>query len=105
MSLADRGPADVVLALALVHHLAIGHNLPFELIAGGFARLGRTLIVEYVPKDDPQAQRLLRSREDIFTRYDRETFEGAFRRFFRVTARDALPASGRVLYTMEKQGE
>lgn len=48
---------------------------------------------------------LLRLREDIFTRYDREIFEGAFRRFLRVTACDALPASGRVLYTMERQGE
>jgi ribosomal protein L11 methylase PrmA len=104
MSLPARGPADVVLALALVHHLAIGHNLTFDLIAEGFARLGRTLIVEYVPKDDPQAQRLLRSREDIFTRYDRETFEGAFRRFFRVMTCDALPGTGRVLYAMARQG-
>jgi len=104
MSLPERGPADVVLALALVHHLAIGHNLTFDLIAEGFARLGKTLIVEYVPKDDPQAQRLLRSREDIFTRYDRETFEEAFRRFSRVTACDALPGSGRVLYAMERHG-
>jgi hypothetical protein len=102
MSLAERGPADVVLALALVHHLAIGQNLPFDLMAEGFARLGRTLIIEYVPKDDPQARRLLRSRADIFTSYDRATFEGAFRRFFDVTRCEPLPSSGRVLYTMVK---
>jgi hypothetical protein len=102
MSLVDRGPADLLLALALVHHLAISHNLPFELIAETFARLGRRLIIEFVPKDDPQVQRLLRSREDIFTQYDREGFERAFSRFFQVEHCSALSASGRVLYSMTR---
>jgi len=104
MSLVERGPADLLLALALVHHLAISHNLPFELIAEFLARLGRHLIIEYVPKDDPQVQRLLRSREDSFTQYDREAFERAFCRFFRIADRAALPASGRVIYSMTSAG-
>jgi SAM-dependent methyltransferase len=66
LSLEERGPADVLLALALVHHLAIGHNLPLEQVAGFLARLGRNLIVEFVPKSDSQVRRLLRSRPDIF---------------------------------------
>ena len=103
MSLAERGPADAVLALALVHHLAIGNNLPFERIAEGFARLGRILIVEYVPKQDPQAQRLLRSREDVFQRYDQATFERAFETCFRLIARDELPGSERVIYAMARR--
>jgi len=104
MSLVDRGPADLLLALALVHHLAISHNLPFEMIAEAFAQLGRGLVIEFVPKEDPQAQRLLRSREDIFTEYNREAFERAFCRFFRVTSCMPLPASGRVLYAMTRDG-
>ena len=36
-SLSERGPADLTLALALIHHLAIGNNVPFEKIAE-FAR-------------------------------------------------------------------
>jgi ribosomal protein L11 methylase PrmA len=100
-SLAERGPADVVLALALVHHLAISNNVPFDRIAGFLPRLGRHVIVEYVPKDDPQVQRLLRSRTDIFCDYTVETFEAALGRFFRVRSRQALPESGRVLYFLE----
>jgi hypothetical protein len=103
MSLVERGPADAVLALALVHHLAIGNNLPFERIAEGFARLGRILIVEYVPKQDPQAQRLLRSREDVFQRYDQATFERAFETCFRLIVRDELPGSERVIYAMARR--
>lgn len=100
LSLEDRGPADVVMALALVHHLAISHNVPFELIAGFLARLGRVLIIEYVPKDDPQLELLLRSREDVFASYSREAFEREFERFFCVTDCLPLPGSGRVLYSI-----
>ncbi len=39
-SLAGRGPVDLILAVALVHHLAIGNNVPLPHIARFFARLG-----------------------------------------------------------------
>jgi SAM-dependent methyltransferase len=100
LSLVERGPADVVLALALLHHLAITHNLPFDLIAGFLAKLGRQLIIEFVPKDDPQLGLLLRSREDIFTEYTRESFERAFGQWFSIRSGEPLPGSGRILYSM-----
>jgi hypothetical protein len=93
-----RGPADALLALALVHHLAIGRNVPLPRIAGWMARLGGAAIVEFVPKDDPQTRRLLRSRRDVFAGYSREGFETAFAGAFSFEAREALPGSGRALY-------
>jgi SAM-dependent methyltransferase len=77
-SLAARGPFDAVLALALVHHLAIGNNVPLAGVAAMLARLGRAVIIEWVPKGDPQAQRLLRSREDIFEAYSVDALRAAF---------------------------
>ena len=64
------------------------------------ARLGRTLVIEFVPKSDSQVQRMLRSRPDIFPRYTREGFEAAFRPSFRIE--DARPVAGseRLLYLM-----
>jgi len=97
-SLEARGPADALLALALVHHLAIGRNVPLPRLARWMARLARVAIVEFVPKDDPQTQRLLRSRRDVFAEYGSEAFEEAFARSFRLEAREPLAASGRVLY-------
>jgi hypothetical protein len=105
LSLEQRGPADAVLALALVHHLAIGHNLPLERIAGFFARLGRTLIIEFVPKSDSQVQRMLRSRPDIFPCYTREGFETAFRTSYRIDAAHPVAASERLLYLMTARSE
>jgi len=101
-SLAARGPADLVLALALVHHLAIGNNVPFDMIARFLARLGRTLVIEFVPKDDSQVQRLLASREDVFTSYDEQSFERDFGRQFAIEVRRPIADSRRVLYLMRR---
>lgn len=101
-SLADRGPVDVVMALALIHHLAIGNNLPCVMIAEFLARLGRHLIIEFVPKTDPQVQRLLRSREDIFPDYTQANFEAAFRQFFVVLEATGVGRDGRIVFLMER---
>jgi hypothetical protein len=100
LSLEERGPADVVLALALIHHLAIGHNLPLERVAAYLARLAKVLIIEFVPKSDAQVGRLLLSRPDIFPNYTREGFDQAFSRFFRITAAAPIEDSERWLYCM-----
>ena len=99
-SLTARGPADVGLALALVHHLAIGGNVPLEDVAAWFAGLCHRLIIEWVPKDDPMVQRLLASREDVFSEYTAEHFEAAVGRWFTVEGREAVRGSQRTLYVL-----
>ena len=83
-SFGRRGPADMVLALALIHHLAISNNVPLLQVADFFAKIGKWLVIEFVPKSDSQVQKLLVSREDIFPNYTREGFEAAFRQRFRI---------------------
>jgi ribosomal protein L11 methylase PrmA len=100
LSLEQRGPADALLALALLHHLAIGHNLPLERVAGFLAQLGRTLVIEFVPKSDSQVQRMLRSRPDIFPQYTREGFEAAFSRSFHIDTVTPVAGSERLMYLM-----
>jgi hypothetical protein len=100
-SFASRGPADAVMALALVHHLAISNNVPLPAIADFFRRLARCLIIEFVPKQDPQVQRLLQNREDIFENYDQTAFEKAFERHFIVLESHRVGTDGRQLYRMQ----
>ncbi len=97
-SLTERGPVDAVLALALIHHLAIGNNVPLDRVAAHLAELGRDLVVEFVPKDDPKVAQLLSTREDVFDGYHREGFEAAFGRHLQPVAHRALRDSSRVLY-------
>ncbi|MDD4178687.1 MAG: class I SAM-dependent methyltransferase [Candidatus Margulisbacteria bacterium] len=102
-SLIKRGPADLVLALALVHHLAIGNNLSFNSIASFLAMLGRWLIIEFVPKTDSQIMKMLLFRKDIFSDYNLANFEQDFRFFFTIEARSVIPDSGRILYLMRNK--
>ncbi len=99
-SLTERGPADAVLSLALVHHLAIGRNVPLGRIAEFFAGLGKSLIIEFVPKSDSQVKRLLLNRPDIFPDYTKDGFERAFRQVFDVCASEAVAESERWLYLL-----
>ena len=102
-SLPERGPADTVLALALVHHLAIGNNVPLASIAEWLSRLGTRVIVEWVPKDDPQVRRLLVAREDVFPGYQQTAFETAFGACFDQVRRASIPGTGRILYCFERR--
>ena len=102
-SLEDRGPADVAMALALVHHLAIGNNLPLSDIAHFFASMCRWLIVEFVPKEDSQVRRMLEFRPNMFDDYTRTAFEHACESVFRVTDSVLISESGRTLYLMERR--
>ena len=97
-SLAARSTADVVLALALVHHLAIGANIPLDRMLDWLATLAPNIVIEFVPKEDPQAQRLLVSRDDVFDAYSRQTFEAGLHRRFELRATQELPGSDRVIY-------
>ncbi|MCX6570916.1 MAG: SAM-dependent methyltransferase [Candidatus Aminicenantes bacterium] len=100
-SLIGRGPADTVFALALIHHLAISNNLPFDKIAAFFATVCRSLIIEFVPKSDSQVQKLLATREDIFPDYTPAGFEAAFGRRFRIRKIEKIADSERFLYLMD----
>jgi hypothetical protein len=99
-SLAERGPADLGLALALVHHLAIGHNVPLPRIAEYLAQICRSLVIEFVPKDDSQVQRMLASRADVFGGYTQEGFEAAFSGRFAIEDVTSVHDSARTLYLM-----
>ena len=98
--LASRGRADVVMALALVHHLAIGNNTPLPEIARYFRRLGKSLIIELVPKEDSQVKRMLATREDVFPSYDQAGFEAAFEREFEIGPSQLVRGSCRRIYFM-----
>jgi hypothetical protein len=100
MSLADRGPADLVMALALVHHLAIGNNVPLPALGRWLGELGRWALVEFVPKSDPQMQEMLALREDVFGGYTEEGFRSAVESSFGIVRREPIEGSERSLYLL-----
>lgn len=99
-SFRQRAGCDAILALALVHHLAISNNTPLARIAALFAELADWLLIEFVPKSDSQVERLLRTREDVFPDYHQQGFEDAFTQVFEIARSEPVADSERRLYLM-----
>ncbi len=102
MSLGERGPVDMILALGLIHHLAISNNLPLRHIASFLAGLSQRVILEFVPKEDSQVKKLLQNREDIFPQYHQQGFEDVFKEFFVIEAVKPIPDTHRTLYLLRR---
>jgi hypothetical protein len=99
-SFIERSRGDLVLALALIHHLRITANAPFEMIARFLARLGRQLLIEFVPKHDIKAQVLLQSRPDTFQDYTENGFRTSFERHFEFQDSFPIADTARTLYLL-----
>ncbi len=102
-SLFERAEGATLMALALVHHLAIGRNVPLPMLSATLARLGDQLLIEWVPKEDPMVSRLLATREDIFPDYTEGGFRTAFERDWAVEATRPVEGTPRVMYLLRRQ--
>jgi ribosomal protein L11 methylase PrmA len=101
-SFISRINADLILALALIHHLAIGKNIPFEMTADMFSRVGKKIIIEFAPKEDEKVKLMLEQKKDIYTDYAEANFERAFEKYFTVIDKKIIPGSVRTLYLMKR---
>jgi hypothetical protein len=90
------------MALAFVHHLAIGKNIPFSKMAEMFAGLGKWLLIEFVPKDDEKVALLLQHKKDIYSGYSEQAFVQEFSGLFRVVKKHTIASTSRILFLMER---
>jgi ribosomal protein L11 methylase PrmA len=102
-SLFQRGPADVVMALAVIHHLAIGRNLPLPRLAEFLAATGKHVIIEFVPKGDSKVDILLASRRDVFPHYDAMHFEEAMGQYFTLVTKTPINKTKRTMYLYKRR--
>jgi len=96
--LADRGTPDLVLCLALVHHLVISANIPLPDLLDWLAGLGADLVIEFVDRGDPMVKRLLLNKADQYHDYDRASFETSLAARFTIARTEPLESGTRVLY-------
>jgi ribosomal protein L11 methylase PrmA len=95
--LKSRASADALLALAFVHHLAIANNVPLAEVVSWLIDLAPNGVIEFVPKDDPMVQHMLRLREDVFDSYTEEAFLEAVEKKAVVADTLTVSSSGRRL--------
>ena len=103
LDLSNRASADMIFALALVHHLAISQNVPLSMIADYLSTLCEWLIIEFIPKEDKKVDILLSTREDIFPNYNIVEFESQFANKFDILSKDPIKDSLRTMFLMRKK--
>jgi SAM-dependent methyltransferase len=99
MSLLERRRPDLVLALALIHHITIGANVPVSEFVDWLAEIGAPVIIEFPGRGDPMVEKLLaRKRPGLHSDYDQSFFERCLSDRFELRARQELMSGGRILY-------
>lgn len=103
-SITSRAQSDLVMALALVHHLALAKNIPLPKIAAYLAELTREyLIVEFIDAADEKSRQLLRNRNGWHHSYDEACFEEAFGKYFHIEGKEVISDTQRILYRMKRK--
>ncbi len=102
-TVAARQRPDCILALAIIHHMAISNNLPLPRIAEWLSSLCRELIIEFVPKTDSQVQTLLKTRADIFPDYTEDCFTRDFSQYFELVSSEKVGKSERTLFLFKSK--
>ena len=99
---AERLNFDCVIALAFEHHLAIAKNIPLEDVINWITSLAPKGIIEFVPKNDPTIQSMIKLKGDIFPDYNYENFKNILSNLTTIVSQKEISKSGRVLFYFKK---
>jgi predicted nicotinamide N-methyase len=102
-SFLKRIKVDLILALALVHHLVLGKNVPFEKIASMFSSMTHYLLIEFIPRSDEKVSILSENKKELLLSYSEEIFVNSFQEYFSILERREIENTGRTLYLMENR--
>ena len=97
---------DVTMALALIHHITLSGNVPFEKSAAFFAKFSNNLIIEFPTREDSWVESLLvRKREFInhFDFYNKTNFEKGYGTYFDLLKKEKVTGTKRILYLFKNK--
>ncbi len=103
--LQTRSQPDLVLCLALIHHVVITANIPLAEFIDWLATLTDKLVIEYVSRKDDKVETLLRNKEDKYKDYSRESLEANLKRHFEIRLQQEVNNGDRTLYCCVKPEE
>jgi len=98
-----RSKPDLVLCLALIHHVVITANIPLAEFIDWLAGLTDKLVIEYVSRKDDKVETLLRNKEDKYRDYSRESLEVNLKRHFDIRQQQDVNNGDRTLYCCVKR--
>ena len=101
--LEDRSKPDMIVALAIIHHLTVTYNIPFEILAKHFNDLGADLLIEYVDREDSQFKKILKNKGTDYSHYTKENFETSFLQYYEITEKIDITDAYRTLYFLKSK--
>lgn len=103
--ISERGPCDVIMALALIHHLIVSSNIPLSSLVNFFHKSCKHLIIEYVPPFDPKFRQISQTNPRDFSFFTEEMFVSSFSESFILKSRIPIGKSSRTLYHFQTKGK
>jgi len=103
--LKDYAP-DITMALALIHHITLSGNVPFEKSAEFFSKFSKYLIIEFPTREDSWVESLLvRKREFInhFDFYNELNFEKGYKDHFELLKKERVTGTKRIMYLFKNK--
>jgi hypothetical protein len=100
----DRGKPELILALALLHHVSITGNVPVRQFVDWLASLDSHVVIEFMTRADPMVKKLLAAKRVEHEDYDRGFFERCVGEAFEIERTQALPSGTRILYSLKPRG-
>ena len=99
-----RAKSQMIMGLAIVHHLHITNQLSFQQIAELFAMFStQYLIVEFIPITDNKVQFLIKDKKINLMDYNEIQFQKSLSNWFTIKESIGLKETDRTLYLLEKK--
>ncbi|MFZ1807737.1 MAG: hypothetical protein WAU36_10965 [Cyclobacteriaceae bacterium] len=99
--LPKRSKPEMIMALAVIHHITITHNIPFKMVAAYFADLAEWIIIEWVPADDEKISPLADTSGKSL--YNRKNFEQAFFTYFDCIHEEGISELERTILLLKRK--
>ena len=99
-SFTDRGTPDLIICLALIHHLRISANIPIKKYLDWLASLKCDVLIEFVDRHDEMVVKLLTNKREQYTDYCRHEFERVVMELFLIRDQKEIKQGSRVLYML-----
>ncbi len=95
---------DMVIALALLHHVVVNERVPLSQVLQLFASLtSNLLVIEFIAPQDPMFRHISRGRDSLFQDLTKAAFENASSERFDILRTVRVADGDRWLYLLQKK--
>jgi len=100
MAFDGRGKPDMVLCLALIHHMRVSANIPNTAFLRWLRGLDAEVVLEFVNREDEMFEKLLANRKERFEDYSLDSFVAEVGRYFIIRERMELKGGKREIFAL-----